>query len=279
VRRLTLLASLALPLIAAAGERPSVASINLCTDQLVLELADPAQILTLSWLASDPEESMLASEARRYPRNFGAAEELVGYAPDVVVAGTFTSGFTRRLLGELGFEVVAIEPAGSLDDIERNLRTVGAAIGRSERAETLIAHTRAHAARIAAARAPRVLGAVVVRPGGFTVGKNTLADEILALAGFANLPAQGGLDRWGSLSLETLLRSAPALLVLSDYRRSEASLANVYLEHPAIARLRRETHSVSIAAKYWACGLPDSLDSADLLQRAVAARPTIASTP
>lgn len=272
MRRLTLLALLALPLWAGGGERPSVASINLCTDQLALRLADPGQILTLSWLAGDAEESMLAGEARAFPLNYGSAEELLGYAPDVVLAGTFTSGFTQRLLAELGLNVVAIEPAASLADVERNLREVGAAIGQSARAERLVAETRAHAARIAAARGAEPVGAVVVRPGGFTVGARTLADEILALAGLTNIPARSGLDRWGSLSIETLLRSRPKLLVFTEYRRSEASLANLFLEHPALVGLGRDTESVTIAAKYWACGLPDSLDSADLLQRALASR-------
>ena len=72
---------------------------------------------------------MLAGEARAFPLNYGSAEELLGYAPDVVLAGTFTSGFTQRLLAELGLNVVAIEPAASLADVERNLREVGAAIG------------------------------------------------------------------------------------------------------------------------------------------------------
>src|SRR5690606_6552104 len=49
---------------------PTVASINLCTDQLVLHVADPEQILTLSWLSSDPEESTLADAAARYPQNY-----------------------------------------------------------------------------------------------------------------------------------------------------------------------------------------------------------------
>ena len=44
---------------------PTVASINLCADQLVLALADPEQILTVSWLAADPEESLLADQAAR----------------------------------------------------------------------------------------------------------------------------------------------------------------------------------------------------------------------
>ena len=60
-----------------AGEPlPTVASINVCADQHVLALADPEQILTVSWLAADPEESLFAAEARRDSLTIGTAAEL-----------------------------------------------------------------------------------------------------------------------------------------------------------------------------------------------------------
>jgi iron complex transport system substrate-binding protein len=71
---------------AAAEPLPRVASINVCTDQHLLALADPEQILTVSWLAADPEESLMASEARRYTLNYGTAEELLKFAPDASIA-------------------------------------------------------------------------------------------------------------------------------------------------------------------------------------------------
>jgi iron complex transport system substrate-binding protein len=81
-------ACFALATAAAEAPRPSVASINLCADQLVLTLAEPEQILTVSWLSADPEESLLADAAARYPLNYGSAEELLRFDPDVVVAGS-----------------------------------------------------------------------------------------------------------------------------------------------------------------------------------------------
>ena len=111
----------------------------------------------------------------------------------------------------------------------------------------------------------------MVRPGGFTVGRHSLADELLTLAGMRNVAAEQGLDRWGSLSMEALLRSAPELIVLTGYRLAQPSLANMVLEHPALARLRAERRTAIVPAAYWACGLPQSLESAALLQRAAAA--------
>jgi iron complex transport system substrate-binding protein len=270
-RRTFWASSLALLAVSADAQLPSVASINLCGDQLVLSLADPEQILTVSWLAADPEESMLADEAARFPLNYGSAEELLRFDPDVVIAGTYTATFTRALLKRLGYDVIEVAPETTLAEIESNLRLVGAAIGRAERAQTRIAELRASARAIAEQRSAQPVAAVVVRPGGFTVGANSLAHEIMLLAGLRNVAAEQGLDRWGSLSMETLLRSKPDLLILSDYHAAHASLANVVLQHPALARLSRDVRAVTVPGPTWACGLPQSLESAALLQRAVRA--------
>jgi iron complex transport system substrate-binding protein len=253
-----------------AAPLPSVASINLCADQLVLTLAEPEQILTVSWLAADPEESMLAAQAARYPLNYGSAEELLRFHPDVVIAGAYTNAFTRALLARLGYRVVELEPESSIADIESNLRRVAREIGREARGEALAAQLRAREERIAAARPAHAPAAVVVRPGGFTVGEHSLADDLMKLAGVRNVAAEQGLDRWGSLSMETLLRSRPELIVLTGYRASQPSLANATLAHPALQRVREAGRTAWVPATYWACGLPESLESAALLEQAAA---------
>lgn len=253
---------------AAAAELPSVASINLCTDQLVLAVADPDQVVALSWLSADPEESMRAAEAADYPLNYGSAEELIAFGADVVVAGTETSPFTRELLRRLGSTVVDVEPADSLDDVARNLRAVGAAIGRGPEAEAAVAAMRARVEAIVAERGGRTRSTVVVRPGGFTIGRDTLANELIGLAGLENVVAE--LDRWGSLSIETLLRSAPDVIVVTRYRAGEASLANSFFDHPGLASIAG-TQRLEVPARYFACGTPDSLVSAELLLEQLAA--------
>ncbi|HLF09849.1 MAG TPA: ABC transporter substrate-binding protein [Gammaproteobacteria bacterium] len=249
-----------------AQRLPSVASINLCADQLVLSLAESGQILTVSWLAADPEESMLAGEAAKFPLNYGSAEELLRYQPDVVIAGAYTGSFTRALLARLGFTVVEIAPETTIAEIEDNVRLVARAIGQPARGEALVDDIRARTRHAYAHQPRRPIAAVVVRPGGFTVGAGSLAHELMTLAGLRNVAAEQGLDRWGSLSMETLLRSAPELIIVTGYHSRHASLANVVLQHPALTRLRSQVRSVTVPAPYWACGLPQSLHSAALLQ-------------
>ena len=92
---------------------------------------------------------------------------------------------------------------------------------------------------------------------------------MLRLAGLSNVTAERGLDRWGSLSMEALLRSSPDLIVLTGYRSNQPSLANAVLEHPALQALRATQRTVTVHTALWACGLPGSIAAAALLQRAV----------
>jgi iron complex transport system substrate-binding protein len=253
---------------ARASPPPTVASINLCADQHVLALADAEQILTVSWLAADPEESLFAQEAARHRLNYGSAEELLELKPEVVLAGAYTSPYTRALLRRLGYRVVELAPENSVADIERNVRLVAAAAGHPERGERLVAQVREQVRTLEENRPAARAAAVVVRPGGFTVGADTLAHELLALAGLRNVAAEQGLDRWGSLSMEALLKSFPEVVVFTGYRRAQPSLANAVLEHPALALLGATRRTVTVPAAYLSCGLPASLEAAAILQRA-----------
>jgi iron complex transport system substrate-binding protein len=127
-------------------------------------------------------------------------------------------------------------------------------------------HAAVHA--VEAARPARSLPTVIVRPGGFTVGADSLANELLYVAGLRNVAAEQGLDRWGSLSMEALLRSGPELIVLTGYRSTQPSLANAVLEHPALKGLNSARRAVVVPSALWACGLPASVEAGWLLQRA-----------
>jgi iron complex transport system substrate-binding protein len=128
---------------------------------------------------------------------------------------------------------------------------------------------RARARSIRARQSGRPGSAIVVRPGGFTIGRHTLAFELLELAGLENDIAD--LDRWGSLSIEALLTSRPEYLVITRYRSDEASLANSFLTHPALVSLARTQKTLQVDARYFACGAPASLTAAESLLEQMAA--------
>lgn len=253
-------------LLSAARSAPSVVSINLCTDQLLLNVAAADQILSLSWLAADADESMLADSARAYPANFATAEEILALNPDVVLAGRYSNPYTKALLRRLGFTVLEIAPARNIGDVAGNLLRIGDAIDRTTTARSVVAAMQARVADLRSMRAGEApVPAVVIRPGGYTIDRNSIASEMLELTGVSDRALAMGLDRWGSLSVETLLRANPEFLIVTDYKLDTASLANAWYSHPAITSLAREVPNVRLPGRYWACGVPQTLNSVELL--------------
>ncbi|MEW8396486.1 MAG: ABC transporter substrate-binding protein, partial [Candidatus Thiodiazotropha sp.] len=62
-----------------------VVSVNLCSDQLLLLLADPPQVASVSHLATQPASSFVAEQAARYPLNRARAEEIIRLQPDLIL--------------------------------------------------------------------------------------------------------------------------------------------------------------------------------------------------
>ena len=95
---------------------------NVCTDQLLLPLADPAQILGLSRFSRDAWRSWAADDARRYPRLSGGAEDVLVLRPDVVVASLFDRRSTRELLKAHGLRLAEFPVPRNLDEVKDQIR-------------------------------------------------------------------------------------------------------------------------------------------------------------
>src|SRR4029079_5392463 len=72
----------ALLLAASAGIR--AASRNLCTDEYLWRLAEPRQIVGVSYLARDRRETALWRQAQRYPGNRGSIEDVLPLRPNLL---------------------------------------------------------------------------------------------------------------------------------------------------------------------------------------------------
>ena len=265
---------LSVPVVVPAhAEGPArVVSMNLCTDQLVLMLADPGQVVSVSYLAARPEDSLLADRTAGLVLNHAQSEEVLLLKPDLAVAGLCTTRFTVRILKKLGVPVLDLPPAETFADVRENIRAVAAALGTQARGETLIAamdrRIEALAGRVSGLRAaglpsPRAL---IYRAGGFTLGRETFAGELLTLAGYRNAAEEYGIRAWGAVPVGAVLRLKPDVLVVGVYREAAPSLARDITEHPALKH--RMPQIVEVPTRYWDCGIPAALDVVeDLIDR------------
>jgi len=250
---------------AAADTPQRVVSINLCTDQLAMMLAAPGQLVSVSYLASDPLSSTMVEAAADYPPNRGGAEQVFLMRPDLVLAGTYSSRASVGLLRKLGVTVVEVPIVQSLDDVSKNLRLLGEAMGREAEAEAL---AQGFEVEIAALAPPaRAATAAMYYANGYTAGAGGLTDEILSLTGFSNIGAEAGVTGGGILPLERLVMAEPEMIVTSTPYPAH-SRAEEILQHPALLALRDQSAAARVSDADWVCGTPHLIRAIRQMQRA-----------
>jgi iron complex transport system substrate-binding protein len=256
----------------AAGRPERIVSLDLCTDQLLIELAQRTRIAAVTHLAADPAVSAIPALAKGIPVTHGAAEDVLGYDPDLVLAGPHGVSPTVGLLRRLQRNVVIVPLAADLDGVRASVRAVAAAIGETAKGEAMIAAFDRQLAGLpaAAATAPAPT-ALIYQVGGSVSGAGSLADAVLTAAGFRNLAAEYRLTRAGQVPLESLAARPPDLLVLSSAADEYRTAAADNLRHPALLRLRRRHASLELPWQLWLCGTPRIAEAVARLAKARAA--------
>ena len=260
---------LAAPLSAQAAP-PRVASINLCTDQLLLALADPGQIVGLSPYARDPARSWAADRAANHRVLSGTAEDVLALKPDLVFAGRYTKRATRELLKAKNIPVAEFDAVRSLEDAKAQITRAGELLEHPERAEALKAALDAATvrARAAAARTPRIVLALQRR--GWASGTESLVTSLLAAVGLTNAADKLGLQSGGQVSLEAIVKAHPDLLLLTRDDSLAEDQGRALLLHPALQTLYPPERRLVIPERLTVCGGPMLVETLDRLAAEIA---------
>ena len=200
-----------------AGTPKRVVSQTVGTDELLLALADPAQIAALSHLAKDPAFSPVAKEATNFPvLRTSDAESILKFHPDLVLIASYTRAETKALLQRTGVKLLVLEKFESLDDLYANTRLIGSALGHPDRAEAAILAWQHRVAalqkKLKGVRPVRVLSASTFP---FTAGAETTFQDVCDHAGALNVAAEAGLKGHQPTPTEKLLTWNVEVLVAS----------------------------------------------------------------
>ena len=230
-------------LLTASAAALKVASLNLCTDELLLSLAAPQQIVSVTHLAHQPRETMLWRQARRFPLNDGSLLAVAGRRPDLVVTMGGGGRDQARIARRLGIRLLDLPYPQRLADVERAIATMATALGRP-------AEGRKWLGRIDALKRTQpapLPDTIWLGGGGRSVSAVGLAADWMRLAGFHQRWLRG--DR---VSLEQLLVRPPAVLLRSDYRRGQYSGEQRWLMHP-LAHGTAKSRTIPTDGRAWTC--------------------------
>jgi iron complex transport system substrate-binding protein len=147
------------------------------------------------------------------------AERIAVLRPDLVFVHTVASDLTGRL-STMHIRAVAVDE-GTMANVFEAIRQIAAAASVPTRGETLVADIQRNLDRVAhaipAGPRPSVLVIVGRRPGTLAdlvaVGPHAYLDEIIGIAGGRNVLESDGLPEYPHISMETVLRLDPDVIV------------------------------------------------------------------
>lgn len=213
-----------------ASRLPRVVSLNPCIDAILVEIAQPEQIVALSHYSALPDASSIPLRlAARHEVTGGTVEEILALDPDLVLAGAFLAPATRHALADLEIGLATFDiprtPAQSYAQIGR----IAQLVGQQQRGAALVARIERSLAQYAAPTATELLSAVLWQPGQIVPGEATLASDLLRRAGFSSHSAARGLGQSDYLPLERLLADPPDVLLVAGDAAGQ--------RHPALRKL------------------------------------------
>ncbi len=175
-----------------------VVSQTVGSDELLLALAEPAQIAALSHISRDASFSAVSREAEAYPQiRLGDAETILQYRPTLMLAADYSRVELVEQVRRAGVKVIVFTHYATLEDTFANLRQLATELGGNApaKAEAIIADCtrRMEALR---ERLSHVQPLRVIAPStyGVIAGADTTFDDLCAHAGAVNLAATlGGL--------------------------------------------------------------------------------------
>lgn len=243
-----------------------VVSLNLCADQYIMALADPAQIAALTHNARDPEMSWFARQAQRLPVSRGSAEEVLALEPDLIIASPYQRHETLALLKGRDVAFLDLPPAESWPQIVGQVRQVASALGHPARGEALIRDMEAELA--APAAAPSGLVAAYYQRRGYMTGTGTLVDDMMQRTGLTNLAAKLDKPMLARVSLEEMVAARPDYLIVESATDTVTDQGTEMLHHAAIADIAR----ISLPQAMTVCGGPSYTMAVRRLREQLAAR-------
>lgn len=237
-----------------AQTRPTIVSLNPCTDAILTEVADRDQVLALSHYSADPRSSSLdPAVVRRYAITRGTVEEVVSLQPDLVIDGSFIDPANALAYRRMGLRLETFGMAATVPEARAQVLRLAALTGHPDRGTALVARIDAALAAAAPPAGTRPVSTLLWEPGGIVPGDATLIVDLMRRAGLANFAAARGLGQGQQLPLERVLADPPQLVITAGADRA--------LAHPALAHLT-DTRRATFAPGLLYCGGPTIIRAA-----------------
>lgn len=222
-----------------------IVSLNLASDEILIDLVDPGRIAAFTYLSDNPVISNIAPRALAVKGKLRAVlEDVVAFDPDMVILAKFSHADFAKQLTDAGIRTVYLKEFESISGIERTIETIGRAVCEEEKARALIEEMRGGLEEIAAdippgAPRPRVM---YYTPAGFTAGGNSIVGDMIEHAGGINVVKEAGLMGNQKVSLEFIIEIDPDIIFMNSYSPDKPEFSKGIMKNSLIKEVSAVRH-------------------------------------
>jgi iron complex transport system substrate-binding protein len=215
---------------------PRIASLNLTSDEILVEIVDPAELVAVTAVSDEPDTSNVAGRMPKGAMRFRRAdlERLLTLAPTLVIVSEYTDADFLRLLVRSGLRYHRIGGLQSLVGIRQAILDLGAAVGRPEGAAAVAARYDRRlqdlGARLAGAERPRVL----YWSDPMTAGRGTVISDVIEAAGGRSVGVEMGIDGILPVGTERVFLANPDYVLIGSAPGTRKTLE----EDPLLSKMK-----------------------------------------
>lgn len=245
-----------------------IVSLDFCSDQYLLKLADKGRILALSPDAVK-DFSYMREAAKGMPSVRSSAEDVLALQPDLIIRSYGGGPNAETFFKRAGVPVITIGWADSIDGIMSVMGETSEKLGEVERGQTVIANMTSRLAAIKTRAANKTIppaSALYMTPTGVTTGEGSLIHEMMIAAGLTNFQTQPG---WRPLPLERLAYDKPDLIAAAFFN-SKVNDTDAWssANHPVARAQMKNLPTVSLQGAWTSCGGWFLMDAIEALAEA-----------
>jgi len=258
-----------------------IVSLNLGTDEILIDLVKPERIIALSYLAEDEGISSIVDKAKKINQKLndkGNVEAIIALKPDLVLMSDAVSADVGSTLREMGIHVYISKTPATIEETKARVLDLAKVVDEPEKGQALVADMEDALTevnkRLASITEDKQKKIIAFSFSGAFGRKTALFNDMCVQAKVFNGAGETGLEKGEVLSKEQIIKINPDIFLLPTWntkKQSADSYREEILSDPAYQDVKaiKNNRLIYVSDRYRYCVSQYVTDSVRQIAKAV----------
>jgi iron complex transport system substrate-binding protein len=258
-----------------------IVSLNLGTDEILIDLVKPERIVALSYLAEDEGISSIVDKAKKVNKKLtdkGNVEAIIALNPDIVFMSDAVSADVGNTLREMGINLYISKTPATIEETKTRVLDVAKVVDEVEKGQALVADMESALAevneKLASISDDKKRTIIAFSFSGAFGRKTALFNDMCVQAKVVNGAGEAGLEKGEILSKEQIVKINPDIFLLPTWntkRQSADSYREEIRSDPAYQNVKaiKNNQLIYVSDRYRYCVSQYVTDSMQQIAKAV----------